>query len=591
MVRRSLILATLDASEGIIFGGVAQYDYTGTSVSISGDINGDGLADIAIGAPRADSQFSAYNSGSAFVVFGLDPTGALVKGNAGVDDVTGGSLTDKIFGAGGDDILRGGGGDDVLNGGDGDDMGLGHDGADKIFGKDGDDILRGFAGDDRISGGDGADLLMQDDGEDTVFGGAGDDRIVVTTANLSVGDRIDGGGGSDRLELSGGGIADLTALAVFQSVETIQLDDLGTVLTGGAGGEVITGGSAADTLSGGGGDDVLQGGLGLDTLAGGLGDDSYLLTAVGDENDLISENASEGIDTVTTLFDFDLPDNLENLILGNTAGPNEGNGNAANNVITGSSFNDLIRGRDGDDELIGGDGVDTLLGQNGGDVLTGGDGNDKLNGGAGIDTMIGGDGNDLYTVDNSSDVVTELAGEGTLDRVNVLADFVNPLEIEFLVGKFAAVGLTLTGNDQVNRITGANKINSPDAISGEGGNDRLVGLVGDDVINGGAGNDRIFGNSGADVIDGGLGNDVVTGQQGADQFIIGLAEGRDTITDFNTAEDQVNLIAHGFADFAAVLAATTDINGTATIALGGANLVRLQGVVEADLAKDDFILI
>ncbi len=568
-----LDLANLDASEGIIFGGVAQNDYTGTSVSISGDINGDGLADVAIGAPRADNQFAAYNSGSAYVVFGLDPTGGLTKGSNTADDITGDGFADAILGAGGDDILRGGGGDDVLNGGDGDDMGLGHDGSDQIFGKDGDDILPGFAGDDRLSGGDGADLLMTDDGEDTVFGGAGDDRIVITTANLSAGDRIDGGGGSDRLELSGGGIADLTTLTVFQSVEIIQLDDVGTVLTGGAGGEAIAGGAAADTLNGGGGDDALQGGLGLDTLAGGLGDDSYFLIALGDENDLISESAGEGIDTVTTIFDFDLPDNFENLILGNTAGPNEGNGNAADNVITGSLFIDLIRGRDGDDELIGGDGVDTLLGQNGVDLLT------------------GGDGNDLYTVDNSSDVVTEQAGEGGLDRVNALADFVNPLEVEFLVGKFAAVGLTLTGNDQVNRITGANKINSPDAISGEGGNDKLVGLVGNDVINGGAGNDRIFGNSGADVIDGGLGNDVVSGQQGADQFVVGLAEGRDTVTDFDIAVDQVNLAAHGFADFAAVLAATTDINGTATIALGGANLVRLQGVVEADLAADDFILI
>ncbi len=587
-----LDLVDLDASEGILISGLARYDYTGASVSINGDVNGDGLADIAIGARGAANQFGAGGAGKAFVVFGSDPNGNLTTlGDSGANDITGGGLADGILGAGGDDILRGGGGDDILNGGDGDDMGLGHDGADQIFGKDGDDILRGFAGDDRLSGGDGADLLMTDDGEDTVFGGAGDDRIVLTAGNLSAGDRFDGGGGADQLELTGGGIADLSALALFQSIETIQLDNLAYNLTGGAGGETITGGSADDTLNGGGGDDVLAGGLGLDTLAGGIGDDSYLLTALGDENDLITESAGEGIDTVTTVFDFDLPENFENLILSSGAGANEGNGNAADNVITGSLFNDLIRGRDGDDEIVGGDGVDTLLGQNGDDELTGGAGNDKLNGGAGIDTMTGGTGNDLYTVDNSSDVVTEQTGEGALDRVNVLADFVNPLEIEFLVGKFAAVGLTLTGNDQVNRITGANKINSPDAISGEVGNDRLVGLVGDDVLNGGAGNDRIFGNSGADVINGGIGNDVVTGQQGADQFVVGVDEGRDTVTDFNTAEDQVNLVAHNFADFAAVLAATTDINGTPTIALGGANIVRLSGVLEADLAADDFILV
>ncbi len=107
-----------------------------------------------------------------------------------------------------------------------------------------------------------------------------------------------------------------------------------------------------------------------------------------------------------------------------------------------------------------------------------------------------------------------------------------------------------------------------------GGNDKLVGLVGNDVINVGAAADRIFGNSGADVIDGGIGNDVVSGQQDADQFVVGVAEGRDTVTDFSTAEDQVNLVAHTFAVFAAVLAATADINSTATIALGGQKIVR-----------------
>lgn len=586
-----LDLADLDASEGILISGLARYDYTGASVSINGDVNGDGLADIAIGARGAANQFGAGGAGKAYVVFGSDPNGNLTTlGDSGANDITGGGLADGILGAGGDDILRGGGGNDNLNGGDGDDMALGHDGDDCAFGGDGDDILRGFSGDDRLSGGNGADLLMTDDGEDTVFGGAGDDRIVLTTANLSAGDSFDGGGGSDRLELSGGGIADLSALTLFQSVGVIQLDNLGTVLTGGSGGEAIAGGTAADTLNGAGGDDTLQGGLGLDTLAGGLGDDSYFLIAVGDENDVITEAAGDGIDTVTTVFDFDLPDNFENLNLNGDVGPNEGNGNSANNIITGGLFNDLMRGRDGDDELIGGGGVDTLLGQTGADTLTGGDGNDILNGGSGIDTLTGGAGNDLYTVDNSNDVVTEQAGEGGSDRVNAFADFVNPLEVEFLVGKFAAIGLTLTGNAQVNRITGANKINSPDVISGEGGNDKLVGLVGNDVINGGAGNDRIFGNSGADVIDGGIGNDVVSGQQGADQFVVGVAEGRDTVTDFNTAEDQVNLVAHNFADFAAVLAATTDINGTATIALGGTNIVRLSGVLEADLAADDFIL-
>ena len=118
----------------------------------------------------------------------------------------------------------------------------------------------------------------------------------------------------------------------------------------------------------------------------------------------------------------------------------------------------------------------------------------------------------------------------------------------------------------------------------------MVGLVGNDTIHGGAGNDRIFGNSGLDVINGGTGNEVVTGQQGADIFVFGLSEGRDTITDFNGTQDQIDLSAHSFANFAAVQAATTDINGSAVIDLGGLNTVKLLGVLEATLAANDFIL-
>lgn len=102
-------LTTLDASEGIIFGGLNRDDYTGTSVSISGDVNGDGLADVAIGTPRAVNQFGAFVAGNAFVVFGSDPNGNLTaQGDNGANDITGGGLADGILGAGGDDILRGG---------------------------------------------------------------------------------------------------------------------------------------------------------------------------------------------------------------------------------------------------------------------------------------------------------------------------------------------------------------------------------------------------------------------------------------------------------------------------------------------------
>ena len=58
-------LANLSPGQGIRLDGVLQEEM-GFSVSAAGDINGDGLADIVIGAPGASSD----QAGSAYVIFG-----------------------------------------------------------------------------------------------------------------------------------------------------------------------------------------------------------------------------------------------------------------------------------------------------------------------------------------------------------------------------------------------------------------------------------------------------------------------------------------------------------------------------------------
>ena len=60
----------------------------------------------------------------------------------------------------------------------------------------------------------------------------------------------------------------------------------------------------------------------------------------------------------------------------------------------------------------------------------------------------------------------------------------------------------------------------------------IMGTVDDDMLTGGSGNDRI---------DGILGNDIYTGGDGADQFVFRLAQGVDTITDFEVGVDQISL--------------------------------------------------
>lgn len=80
-----------------------------------------------------------------------------------------------------------------------------------------------------------------------------------------------------------------------------------------------------------------------------------------------------------------------------------------------------------------------------------------------------------------------------------------------------------------------------DVLSGNNGDDTLYGDAGNDRIYGGAGNDKLFGGDGRDILLGGAGNDTLTGGAGADSFHFGRSEGSDTITDFNTAEDQIIL--------------------------------------------------
>ena len=55
------------------------------------------------------------------------------------------------------------------------------------------------------------------------------------------------------------------------------------------------------------------------------------------------------------------------------------------------------------------------------------------------------------------------------------------------------------------------------------------------------GDDLLTGTGGDDLLDGLLGDDIYTGGAGADQFVLALAQGVDTITDFEVGTDQISL--------------------------------------------------
>ena len=68
----TLALSDLDGSNGFRLDGVAAEDRSGISVASAGDINGDGLDDLIVGAIAADPN-GITNAGSSYVVFGRQP--------------------------------------------------------------------------------------------------------------------------------------------------------------------------------------------------------------------------------------------------------------------------------------------------------------------------------------------------------------------------------------------------------------------------------------------------------------------------------------------------------------------------------------
>ena len=93
-----------------------------------------------------------------------------------------------------------------------------------------------------------------------------------------------------------------------------------------------------------------------------------------------------------------------------------------------------------------------------------------------MDTLTGGDGNDTYVIDNSADVIVELAGQG-IDTVQSAVAYI-------LSGNFE--NLTLTGSAAIDG-TGDGNAN---AISGNLGINHLDGGDGSDTLNGGGARTR-----------------------------------------------------------------------------------------------------
>jgi hypothetical protein len=122
-------LSSLDGSTGFRLSGEAPGDIAGRSVASAGDLNGDGFADLIVGASFADPH--GTSSGASYVVFGALPDTAVNRTGTGASQtLAGGDFNDTLSGLGGDDRLYGHGGDDSLDGGAGNDAMIGGAGDD-----------------------------------------------------------------------------------------------------------------------------------------------------------------------------------------------------------------------------------------------------------------------------------------------------------------------------------------------------------------------------------------------------------------------------------------------------------------------------
>ena len=499
-----------------------------------------------------------------------------LSGDTGANILLGGPGDDTLAGGGGADLLLGGPGVDTVtyqrnfsNHGVRVDLAAGvADGAsaegdrladienligssldDKLYGTDESNRLWGSRGDDLLAGRGGADVFVfhQGDGQDTVtdFDPA-EDRIEL---HLYYGQRFDWQeldirtdgadsviriDGNNSLRLRGVAPAELGEqhfffVGIARPAQT-QTDDCdpGRTLVGGPDKDILVSGPCADTLDGGG--DY------FDVV-------SYVESNRGVIIDL-SEKDADGYST-------------------GSGGYAEGDRLINIEQIWGSRHND---------ELTGDDMSNGLWGLQGNDVLNGGPGSDLLIGGPGADTLDGGDNHDFDVasyVESNRGVIIDLSekdADGYSTGSGGYAEGDRLINIEDIWG--SDHDDTLTGDDDQNT---------------------LDGFKGNDILNGGPGADVLIGGPGADTLTGGPDNDILEGGANDDIFVFNSGDGSDTIFDFNTADDQIDLRSFDLTGFNDPKLSITSSGTDTVITVDNDVTIMLGNVTTAQVDADNFL--
>lgn len=562
--------------EGITFVAAA-----GTTFDVrdlpTGTARGNGFQVVTLGTSALET-LTAVNPALSYYI----------NGGAGRDTITGGNVADVLVGGLDNDILDGGQGDDGL---------LGGAGVDRLIGGSGNDRLDGGAETDILEGGTGNDTYVTD-GIDVIteLAGEGIDEVISSAdaslgANLEdltlVGAAINGSGNELNNLITGNANNNL-----------LRGNDGNDLLVGALGNDTLQGGNGNDVLDGGDGDDSLDGGVAGDIMTGGAGNDLY---QVDNASDRLVETVGGGTnDRVVSSVSYTLVGEVEVLNLVGPAAVN-GTGSETNNNINGNDLANILAGADGNDILSGFNGNDSLFGGNGVDVLRGGEGDDSLDGGAGADSLSGGNGNDLYYIDNSADVVAEVAGGGTNDRALVSANWTVAREVE-IATQVGTADLALTGNlldNTLNGNVGNNVIRGADGndtVLGNDGNDTLFGDAGVDILRGGNGDDILIGGAGADQLQGSVGADTFRFLSTADLGLTGATS--DRVLDFSSAQgDRIDLTTIDANANVAGNQAFSYIGGAAFTGVAGQLRVQASGtnqLVYGDVNGDgiaDFLIV
>ena len=540
---------------GYAIKGQAAGDLAGWAMTSVGDMNGDGKADVLIGAPGQDG--GAADAGAAYVVWGKTSNASVLLGNVqagtGGFKITGAAAGDqigKVLGA-----LADQGGDgraEVLLGSATASGGAGAvwvvDGQAGVTAVDLAALTSGY----RIDGqaGEGAGASVSDAGDldndglhDLLIGTANGNAAYLVYgqaghANVSLADVAAGNGG---VRISGGNLAGLTVLGnVDLNRDGVADLVLGTPHDGEGGANA----GAVYVVWG----DQLYRPIDLGQVSQGIGG----VKIVGAAGSLTGSGVALGGDQ-----DGDGTQDL--FIL------SPGTGERAQILYTPDSWvqDANVYGTSGAD-VIGagyggvwhaiGAGNDQVVALGGADTVDTGAGNDVLDGGGGADSLVGGSDDDTYYLDQAGDLAVELAGGG-IDHVLSSLNASLGAEIE---------NLTLTGSA---RFAGGNGLNNV-----------LTGTSVDNVLEGGAGNDTLIGGAGND--------DYLVGEAG-DLVQEDLAGGSDTI------RSTISLTLAANVENLVLLAGATGATGNAlgNGLTGNALANQLDGKAGADtmqgLAGDD----